>query len=498
MKKRYLLLLVVVTLGHAVGATLFPVSGDEAYYWDCARHPDWSYFDQPPLTIWIITAARPLLGDTRLVVRLPAVLAGLAIGLMLPPLVRRLGGTTRDAAWTLLLLHALPIFALGLSYTSTDVVMSACYVGAVWAAVAVAQGHRRAWWGLGVALGLGFLAKFSIVAAFLPAAVALISKRARADLATPVPWLAALLSAGLTLPVWIWGARHDWDNILFQVAWRHSGGELGLKYLGEFLGATILLASPILAVLLAMACVRAARRPEPAWRVALAGALAPFLFFGFVALKTRVGAHWGAPGLVLAAVLMVLTGTGGRWARRLGVGLGVATTLLVLIVAASPERLAGLEWTYRGRPNKIAASQLRLILGNEEIARGVAERRDEWAKELGVEPESIWAVTQSYTSVHLFSFLADRPLDIRLLNVTYGQHGLASLYWHPPEEFEDRPLLFFTEERKYADPLERHFAEVVADRPFTVDLGEAGERTVLVYRCRDPLDPGRTLSRLGS
>lgn len=496
MKRRYLLLVLAVTLAHAVGAMMFPISGDEAYYWDCARHPDWSYFDQPPLTIWIVTAARPILGDTRLAARLPAVLAGLAIGLFLPPLIRRLGGTIRDAAWTLLLLHALPIFALGLSYTSTDVVMAACYVGAVWAAIAVAQGNRRAWWGLGVALGLGFLAKFSIVAAFLPAAVALTSRKARSDLATPVPWLAALLSACLTLPVWIWGARHDWDNILFQVAWRHSGGEVTLKYLGEFIGATILLASPILAVLLAASCVRAAKHREPAWYVALAGALAPFLFFGFVALKTRVGAHWGAPGLVLMVVLMVLTGTGGRWSRRLGVGLGVAITLLVLTAAAMPEKLAGLEWTYRGRPNKISASKLQLILGNEEIAAGVLERRDEWARDLGVPPETIYAVTQSYTSVHLFAFLADRPLDTRLLHVTYGKHGLASLYWHRPEDFADRPLLFFTEEKQYADPLKRHFGQVTPDRPFTVDLGEAGERTVLVYRVRDPLDPKRTMSRL--
>ncbi len=193
-KSRYLLLVVGLTVAHAVGAALAPVSGDEAYYWDCSRHLDWSYFDQPPLTIWLMIPFRFLFGETALAVRSPAILAGLLAGFFLLPLVRRLGGTTSDAALVYLLLHAQPIFALGFSYTSTDVVMGTAYLGAIWAAVAVAQGHRRAWWGLGVALGLGFLAKFSIIVAFLPAAVALLSPKARADLKTVTPWAAALVS----------------------------------------------------------------------------------------------------------------------------------------------------------------------------------------------------------------------------------------------------------------------------------------------------------------
>ena len=55
MRKSYLALVLAVTLAHAVAATMLPLSGDEAYYWDCARNPDWSYFDQPPLAIWIVT-----------------------------------------------------------------------------------------------------------------------------------------------------------------------------------------------------------------------------------------------------------------------------------------------------------------------------------------------------------------------------------------------------------------------------------------------------------
>ena len=81
--QRYFFVLVAGMLVHSILAVLTPVSGDEMYYWDCARHPDWSYFDQPPAVIWSVIPFRLLLGDVRLAVRAPAILASLLLGLFL-------------------------------------------------------------------------------------------------------------------------------------------------------------------------------------------------------------------------------------------------------------------------------------------------------------------------------------------------------------------------------------------------------------------------------
>ena len=70
--KRYLLIVGTLTLIRIVGSALFPLSGDEAYYWDCSRHLDWSYFDQPPLVIWAMVPFRAVLGESALAVRAPA------------------------------------------------------------------------------------------------------------------------------------------------------------------------------------------------------------------------------------------------------------------------------------------------------------------------------------------------------------------------------------------------------------------------------------------
>ncbi|RMF77539.1 MAG: hypothetical protein D6739_12655, partial [Nitrospirae bacterium] len=147
--RRYLALLLLLAALHALLAAALPVSGDEAYYWDCSRHPDWSYFDQPGLVIWTMIPARAVLGETRLAVRTPAILASFLLGLFLLGLVRRLGGGPREAAWAYLVLHAMPLVFLGSFYASTDIAMTAAYVAAAWAAAALAQGERRAWWGFG-------------------------------------------------------------------------------------------------------------------------------------------------------------------------------------------------------------------------------------------------------------------------------------------------------------------------------------------------------------
>jgi len=495
-KSRYLLLVVGLTLAHAIGAAMAPVSGDEAYYWDCSRHLDWSYFDQPPLTIWLMIPFRFLFGETALAVRSPAILAGFLAGLFLLPLILRLGGTTRDAALVYLLMHALPIFALGFSYTSTDVVMGTAYLAAIWAAVAVAQGHRRAWWGLGVAFGLGFLAKFSIIVALLPAAVALLSPKARADLRTVTPWAAALVSALLTAPVWIWGAQHNWDNIVFQLSGRHSPEGLGLKYLLEFIGANLVLASPILAVLLVGSCWPAWKRKDPAWRVAVAGALAPFVFFGLVSLRTRVGAHWGGPGLMMMTVLLVLTGFGGHRIRKIGAIVGFSITGLVLVLALLAPFFLSFEWEYKPRPEKISSEKLARAFGTDRLVEGVRQRRDRWAREAGVPPGSIYVGSESYTKTHLAAFVSKGELESRLLHIKGGKHGLASLYWYPPEDFEGRRILFFTENEDQEEQLRRHFRRVEIEPPLVIPIGEAGQRTLVIARCEDPLNPRPFLTRL--
>ncbi len=483
--QRWGLILLAALLLHAVLAVSLPVSGDEAYYWDCSRHLDWAYFDQPGLVIWAMIPFRAVLGETRLAVRAPAILSSLLLGVFLLGLVRRLGGGFREAAWAYVVLHFMPLFFIGSFYTSTDIAMTAAFVAAAWAAVAVVQGDRRGWWGFGVATGLGFLAKFPVVLV-LPALLPVLADRERRrDLATPVPWLAGLLALLLTAPVWIWGARHDWANIAFQLSGRHHEGALTAKYLAEFLGANLLLATPTLFVAAAAAVVLAFRSREKGRITAALAALGPFAAFGFVALRERVGAHWGGPGLVVAVALLAVTPL--RWRRPAVIAaavLGLALSAAVVGVALAPERLAAVEWSYRGRPHRISTRKLAAAIGNREIAAEAARRRGDRL-----------VASESYTTVHLLAFLSHGTLPTRLAHVKPGKHGLASLYWYPPETLRGRDMLFVTEKPGVRPALERLFAAVREEAPIVVRRGPV-TRTLTVFACDDLLHPEGTFTRL--
>ena len=86
---------------------------------------------------------------------------------------------------------------------------------------------RWRWWlGAGVCAGLALLSKYSAVLTMAGAVLYLLSSRAhRHWLATPKPWLAALVALLLFAPVLVWNAAHDWVSFAFQ-AGRAAGMHL--------------------------------------------------------------------------------------------------------------------------------------------------------------------------------------------------------------------------------------------------------------------------------
>lgn len=506
--KRYLLLVAVLTLGRVVGSALLPLSGDEAYYWDCSRHLDWSYFDQPPLIIWAMIPFRLLMGETALAVRAPAILANLLLALFLIPLVRRLGGGERETIAAYLLLQVMPIYFFGGSYASTDAAMVTAYVGATWAAVALAQGDRKGWWGFGVAFGLGFLAKFPLVLVAAVLIPALRRREVRTQLKTPSPYLAALLSMLLTAPVWIWGARHDWHNIGFQLQGRHSapgdsgravsnlisflgsGWDLwqGPKHLLEFVAANLALATPFLFVAMLMALWGSRRLRERGWAELRVATLTPLVFFGVISLKQRVGAHWGAPALVLGVVVLAMVPIPGRrWLAAAGAVCGLLLCLPLLYLVARPETLLGMPMIARRSDEQIVSSPIAYLYGADEIVQEVSRR---------LRPGELVS-SNSYTITHLLAFDSAGELETRLADIGRGVHGLASLYWYSQDSLQGIDVLFLTNDLKASrQRLRRVFKRCRNDEPIQIYRQGRMVRRQWTLRCKDLREPAPVFTRL--
>ncbi|MFQ3651517.1 MAG: glycosyltransferase family 39 protein [Gemmataceae bacterium] len=220
------LLLLVAGLG-------LDLSPDEAHYWDWSRHLDWSYYSKGPLVAWIIAASTALLGPLSesltghltFAIRAPAVVFGtLMLGSLYVLTVqvcmsRRLG--------LLVVLGALthPIVTAGSSLITIDSPY-ACAWG--WACVLALHAIRTealwAWFVAGMLVGLGILAKYTMVV-FVPcvALYLLLSPPHRRLLFTPGPWLLLAVASLAAVPILIWNAQHEW------VSFHHVAQLAGLK-----------------------------------------------------------------------------------------------------------------------------------------------------------------------------------------------------------------------------------------------------------------------------
>ena len=71
---------------------LFPadLSGDEMYYWDWGRRPDWCYYSKPPMIAWLMNLSERLFGQTSAGIRLMAPLLGTGSLLAVALLARRM------------------------------------------------------------------------------------------------------------------------------------------------------------------------------------------------------------------------------------------------------------------------------------------------------------------------------------------------------------------------------------------------------------------------
>lgn len=199
---------------------------DEAYYWAYAQHMALSFLDHPPLVAWLIWLGTAVAGDSELGVRSGAFICGLLAMGYLYAFARNLHGKT-VAMRAVMLLAILPFgFASGLLMTPDAPLMAAWAATLYYLERALVAGRRGAWLGVGIAGGLGLLAKYTL-ALLGPAALLymLLDPAARRWLRRPQPYLAAGLALLLFAPVLIWNAEHQWASFLFQTVRRMAADD---------------------------------------------------------------------------------------------------------------------------------------------------------------------------------------------------------------------------------------------------------------------------------
>lgn len=294
----------------AIAAGKLDLAADEAHYWEWSRRLDLSYYSKGPGIAWLIRATTAVFGSSPLGIRMSAVLSSVVLAIAVFALARRVTGSERRAVLTLVLLRLSPLFAAGGMIATIDPPFAACWALAMVAVErAFRTGSTRAWLAAGAATGVGFLFKYTagVLVPCVVGAVVLVPEL-RGQLRKPGPYLGALLAAALTLPVWLWNARHGWVTTAHvgKLVGVGHGTSFDLGQLFEYLGSQIGVLTPWVAVLVVWGMVYAGRLAwrtrDSGWIVLFATSAPVIAFFALKSGQAKVQANWAAPAYIGAAI----------------------------------------------------------------------------------------------------------------------------------------------------------------------------------------------------
>jgi hypothetical protein len=388
------------------------LSEDEAHYWLWSQHPGWSYYSKGPGVAWLIAASTALFGDTQFAVRAPAAVAT-ALGTLGAAAATRWAGADRVTAFTSAVLYAcIPGLALAGALMTIDAPYAACWMWAGACALHAARtGATMAWLGLGAAVAVGFLFKYTILLILPGVALGVWAARRGPHALRPplrpgaIAAAAAVASLGL-LPVAIWNASHDWATVRHLLGHLHApGGDTAAGrswspwWPIEFAALQFVVCGGVLALAI-LALVRTPREhPDRAMvRFCIACSLPIFAFYAAVSFLTRTEANWavaGAATLCPAGAVAVVRAVRGREILgRVCWGLAFFGGVLATIAPGASVRLARAPLLGPYLP-------VERISGMRLHAADAARRLDELQRATGLDP---FVITDHYGRASLLAF----------------------------------------------------------------------------------------------
>jgi 4-amino-4-deoxy-L-arabinose transferase-like glycosyltransferase len=302
--------------------------GDESYYWDWSRQPDWCYYSKPPMVAWLIGAFTWLLGDYTATVRLPTVVLGTVFLGYYYATAKAIYGL-RGAAFALLLMLATPINVLANFLMTIDAPLYCFWMMSLYyLRRALFDQDRQAWLWAGCASAAALLSKQVAVALPLILLVFILLDRRRYGWLRREFWIYLLPLILAAIPILLWNQQHDW--VMFGHSKSHFGSHEAvgwvrhLQHARDFFLYQTLLISPVIFVLVVIVSFqsligfkRLAAEQQFLW---LTG---PLLLLGVLLLSfmQKVQGNWPMPFYFTGLMLLAGKWLAGSWKKTLKAGL---------------------------------------------------------------------------------------------------------------------------------------------------------------------------------
>jgi membrane-associated phospholipid phosphatase len=327
----------------------FDLSADEAHYWEWSRRLDLSYYSKGPMIAYLISAGTALFGNTVIGVRIFAVLLSALSSLALYHLGRRLYGG-RTGFFSALLVQVVPLYSVyGVLMTIDSPFMFFWILSLLlfWKAVdvhppgALQEEGILPWVLLGAAIGLGLLAKYTMVFFYLCGLLYFVfHKDGRRFLFEKGPYVALAVSLIVFSPVIIWNTSHGWVTLRHTAGQAHlsDGFVLSPRYFFDFLGSQLGVVTPVLFVLLLYALWKMRRDKKGSFLFWFS--IPVIAFFALKSIQGKVQGNWALPAyatgfVAFSAFFADETARVKKTYRRL-VAVSVALALVLTVVAHYP------------------------------------------------------------------------------------------------------------------------------------------------------------------
>ena len=199
---------VLVAIVHFSVATQYDAFRNELYFIICGRHPAFGYIDQPPL-VPLLSALTQLGGVNIWLLRLPAILAAVALVPVTVAFAQLLGATTR-AAWLAAVATASSTLVTAMTATlSTSTFEPLAFTAvAYFLTLAFVTNRPQAYWWAGLVAGVAFEAKYGIAMWAVCLALGLALAGPRDVFRSRDLWIGVAIAAVIALPNVLWQAIH--------------------------------------------------------------------------------------------------------------------------------------------------------------------------------------------------------------------------------------------------------------------------------------------------
>lgn len=400
----------IIGLLRIVLAGRYDAFRNELYFIVCGRHPDFGFVDQPPL-VPLLAAMTQLLGDSVWLLRLPAVIAAVALVPLTGAFSKLLGGNG-TSAWMAGLSAGIAPGLVALTTTlGTSTFEPIAWTGfAYLLAQAILKEDRRALLWAGLIAGVALEAKYGIALWVIALGANVALTDGRRIFAWGELWLAILIGAIVATPSLVWQSLHEWPFLAVHTQHLATGANLtGTPF--HFAAAQILEMNVLLC---------------PLW---VTGAIVPFfwarlrsarfLSLGFAVVAVALYALHGKDYYLfpvyptMFAVGAVAWANLAPWLRNMWMAGATAVSVIlapIMLPLLDPPALAHyLEWTHLAPPP-------------EEVAAVGAPLTQIFSDELG------WRALEKQVAQVYHSLPPEERAHCAILAVNYGEAAALEVY----------------------------------------------------------------------